>query len=145
MLLPGEEGKVENGGVEVRPDSPECQQSQSEGPDLSSKIHLERQVKKELLKPEKLETCRISLAAGTVLRPFTVLGVRGEVAGQVAVLNPGSGFELLGMVEGELTVQPDGNLNLYLLPTRTGQLVLPSLLIAGKKALWDRTLLTIPQ
>lgn len=65
-----------------------------------------------------------------------ILKIKSTVEGEINVLNPGNGFELLGMIEGEVTIQKDGCLNLYLLPIRTGQALLPSLLLGGKKGLW---------
>jgi hypothetical protein len=65
-----------------------------------------------------------------------LISIRSTVGGNISILDSGKGFELLGKVEGNVEVDEDGLLDLYLLPITSGTLVLPRLLIDFKKGNW---------
>jgi len=65
-----------------------------------------------------------------------------EFGGLLSIIDGGCGFELVGRVEGELTCQ-HGILDLFLIPVKTGKLILPSLLIGGKKGVWMGSIFVI--
>jgi len=71
-----------------------------------------------------------------LFKKLELVKIKSKEGGLLSIIDPGKGFELVGRVEGELAVFSDGNLDLYLIPVQTGKLILPSLLIGGKKGLW---------
>lgn len=61
-------------------------------------------IKKELLRPEKIETFELSLVPQEIYRKMELIKVRSSSAGNLSILDPGKGFEILGKVEGELNL-----------------------------------------
>lgn len=52
------------------------------------------------------------------------------------------GYEMIGKLEGVLERINETGLNLWLVPIKTGNIVLPEIWIAGKKGIWINSLIT---
>lgn len=62
--------------------------------------------------------------------------IRSQIAGVLSILDQGKGFELVGKIEGQVQANEEGVIDLYLLATTSGKLILPRLLIDSKKGVW---------
>lgn len=67
-------------------------------PEFYNKINLQGFIKKELLRPERVETFELSIVPKEVYKRMELIYIRSSVGGNVSFIDPGKGFELVGKV-----------------------------------------------